>query len=93
MKRLSIALIASILVLGHTMHKAQAAKSCYKARIIYPGTFMGNDNELIELFDGSQYVIKYAMENMNLQQPMATICPKNHLLIVKGVKFYVQHGY
>lgn len=79
----------SILLILLTMAIEAHAGGCYKARIIDPPTFLGNSDEQIQLFDGTMWEIKYAYENLGLQYPMATICPKSNTLIVAGIKFYV----
>lgn len=85
MKRIAIFLSLAICSL-----QAAARGDCYKARIIDPPVFQGDSYEYVRLFDDTVWEIEMSREVLGLQYPMATICPKQHLMIVDGVKFRVR---
>ena len=62
------------------------AAECYKATIVKPSPFMGNNEEIAVLDDGTIWEIKYEYEYMYEYYPSVIACPNRGLLIVEGKK-------
>lgn len=82
--------IAIFLSLALCSFQAAARGDCYQARIIDPPVFLGDSYEYVRLFDDTVWEIEMSREMLGLQYPMATICPKQRLMTVDGVKFRVR---
>ncbi|MET0273819.1 MAG: hypothetical protein ABW360_12600, partial [Phenylobacterium sp.] len=57
---------------------------CYNVTIMKPSPFMGNNDEIFQLSDGSIWQVKYEYNYMYEYYPEAVICPSSGKLIVKG---------
>jgi hypothetical protein len=62
---------------------------CYESSIIKPMPFMGNNDEIFQLSDGSMWEVKYSYEYMYAYSPQVIICPSSAKLIVDGKKISV----
>jgi hypothetical protein len=51
--------------------------------------FMGNNDEIFQLSDGSMWEVKYSYEYMYAYSPQVVICPSSAKLIVDGKKISV----
>lgn len=62
---------------------------CYESSITKPMPFMGNNDEIFQLSDGSMWEVKYSYEYMYAYSPQVVICPSSATLIVDGIKISV----
>src|SRR3989338_2424655 len=62
---------------------------CYESSIAKPKPFMGNNNEVFQLSDGSTWEVKYEYEYMYAYSPQVVICPSSGKLFVDGKKLSV----
>jgi hypothetical protein len=64
------------------------AQSCFTASIVKPTPFMGNNDEIFQLSDGSLWQVKYEYEYLYEYlyeyYPNVIVCPSMGKLIVKG---------
>jgi len=79
-RRIIIGLAFAILAawqptLGH-------AAECYQSTIIEPTPFLGNDNEIFQLADGSIWQVKFEYEYLYEYYPDVVICPDREVLII-----------
>lgn len=65
------------------------ANDCYKASIMRPSPFLGNDGEIFELNDGTLWEVKYEYEYLYEYYPDVIICPGRGLLIINDSKLNV----
>jgi hypothetical protein len=79
---LLVALITSTKVL---------AQDCYESSIITPAPFMGNNDEIFTLADGSIWQVKYEYEYMYEYYPSVLICPGLGKLIVGQKTLNIVH--
>lgn len=66
------------------------ASSCYESSIISPSPFMGNNNEIFKLSDGSIWKVMYEYEYLYEYYPIIAICPSEGKLLIKGKSLNVQ---
>ena len=58
------------------------AEGCYQSTILSPSPFMGNNDEVFKLSDGSVWQVKYEYEYMYEYLPEVMICPRRGKLII-----------
>ena len=63
---------------------------CYESSIQKPTPFMGNDEEIFVLLDGSVWQVKYEYEYMYEYYPTVIACPSKGYVIVEGKKLNAQ---
>ena len=63
---------------------------CYEASIQKPTPFMGNNDEIFVLSDGSVWQVKYEYEYMYEYYPTVIACPNKEYIIVEGKKLNAQ---
>lgn len=63
---------------------------CYEASIRKPTPFMGNNDEIFVLSDGSIWEVKYEYEYMYEYYPTVIACPNKGYVIVNGKKLNAQ---
>jgi hypothetical protein len=80
-----IALVALLaLVHGGLAAPTAAPGDCYSSIIVSPSPFMGNNDEIFKLADGTVWKVKYEYEYLYEYQPEVVICPaKRKLLVAK----------
>ena len=66
------------------------AQDCYETLIISPSPFMGNNEEIFKLSDGSLWKVKYEYEYLYEYNPSVVICPNLGKLIVAGNSLNVE---
>jgi hypothetical protein len=66
------------------------AQDCYKSSILSPSPFMGNNDEIFKLDDGSLWQVKYEYEYLYEYYPSVMICPSRGKLIVGKKSLNVQ---
>ena len=71
----ALALIASAPV-------AIEAQNCYESSVVSPTPFMGNNDEIFRLTDGSIWQVKYEYEYLYAYYPSVIICPTRGTLLV-----------
>lgn len=64
----------------------QPSTGCYRSSITKPVPFMGNNDEIFVLADGSIWQIKYEYEYMYEYYPAVVACPDAGYVIVEGKK-------
>jgi hypothetical protein len=77
-------LVAAVLILIAFLHGNGHAEACRQASILDPVPFMGNDNEIFRLDDGSLWRVTYEYEYLYEYYPGVVICPDRGKLIIKG---------
>ena len=65
---------------------SQTSGNCYNSSITKPTPFMGNNDEVFVLLDGSIWQIKYEYEYMYEYYPSVVACPNEGYVIVNGTK-------
>ena len=60
------------------------AEPCRKAMVASPTPFLGNNDEVLKLDDGTFWQVKYSYEYLYEYYPAVTICPDQGILIFKG---------
>ncbi len=73
--------LASAFVILMITGRAEA-QQCYSSSILSPTPFMGNNNEIFKLADGSVWQVKYEYEYMYEYYPSVVICPGQGKLII-----------
>lgn len=71
-------------VLSVFVGTSASANECYQSSISSPSPFMGNDDEIFKLSDGSIWQVKYEYEYLYEYYPTVVICPSRNKLIIKG---------
>lgn len=61
-----------------------SGEPCRRAMISSPTPFLGNNDEIVKLDDGTFWQVKYAYEYLYEYYPSVTICPDQGVLIIKG---------
>jgi hypothetical protein len=82
-----IAVLAGLAVLTAAPASAQ---DCYASAITSPSPFMGNNDEVFRLRDGSVWQVKYEYEYMYAYSPSVTICPGQGKMIIGRKTLNVQ---
>ena len=67
-----------------------AFSQCYESAITSPNPFMGNNDEIFKLSDGSIWQVKYEYEYLYEYYPTVIICPSKNQLIINGKKLNVE---
>jgi hypothetical protein len=63
---------------------AASAQSCREASITEPAPFMGNNDEVFRLDDGSIWKVQFEYQYLYEYYPRVTICPSQGKLVIKG---------
>lgn len=58
------------------------AQECYRSSISSPTPFMGNNDEIFRLVDGTRWQVQFEYEYLYEYYPTVTICPNRGVLIV-----------
>lgn len=66
------------------------AQDCYESSIVSPSPFMGNNEEIFKLADGSLWEVKYEYEYLYEYYPSVVICPNRGRLIIGEKSLDVQ---
>ncbi len=66
------------------------AQDCYESSIVSPSPFMGNNEEIFKLADGSLWEVKYEYEYLYEYYPSVVICPSRGRLIIGEKSLNVQ---
>lgn len=69
---------------------AVVAQNCYESTITSPSPFMGNNDEIFKLSDGSIWQVKYEYEYLYEYSPSVVICPSRGKLAINGKTLNVQ---
>lgn len=67
-----------------------SAQNCYEATITSPSPFMGNNDEIFKLSDGSIWQVKYEYEYLYEYSPNVIVCPSRGKLAINGKTLNVQ---
>jgi hypothetical protein len=89
MKNKITILIATLLVALVVSERANA-QDCYQSSILSPSPFMGNNEEIFKLADGSLWEVKYEYEYLYEYYPSVIICPSRGKLIIGKKSLNVQ---
>src|SRR4030067_3243749 len=89
MKNRITILIATLLVVLVVAERANA-QDCYQSSILSPSPFMGNNDEIFKLADGSLWEVKYEYEYLYEYYPSVIICPSRGRLIIGEKSLNVQ---
>lgn len=65
-------------------------EDCYQSSIRSPTPFMGNNDEIFKLADGSLWQVKYEYEYLYEYYPSVIICPTQRKLIIGDKSLNVQ---
>ena len=76
----------SALAIKSSAMPTQTSGDCYNASIMKPTPFMGNNDEIFVLSDGSIWQIKYEYEYMYEYYPTIVACPDAGYVIIDGKK-------
>jgi len=74
-----LTILALLVALGTSF-----ANNCYQSSIVKPSPFMGNNDEIFQLSDGSFWQVKYEYEYLYEYFPEVIICPSENKLLIKG---------
>ena len=66
------------------------ADACYGSSVLSPAPFLGNNDEIIKLADGSVWEVKYEYGYLYAYYPTVTVCPGRGKLIVENTALNVQ---
>jgi len=78
------------LILFFVCSTSALAQDCYESSIISPSPFMGNNEEIFKLADGSLWEVKYEYEYLYKYYPSVVICPSRGKLIIGDKSLNVQ---
>lgn len=67
----------------------EALPKCIDSSIVSPSPFMGNNDEIFKLSDGSLWIVKNEYEYLYEYYPSITICPDEGFMIVDGKKLNI----
>lgn len=67
-----------------------SAQNCYESTITTPSPFMGNNDEIFKLSDGSIWQVKYEYEYLYEYSPNVIICPSRGKLSINGKTLNIQ---
>lgn len=65
------------------------AQACYESTITSPSPFMGNNDEIFKLSDGSVWQVNYEYEYLYAYSPEVIICPAQNRLIINGKQLQI----
>jgi len=74
----------SSLVLSLILFLSFKSFACYESSIMSPNPFMGNNEEIFKLSDGSLWKVMYEYEYLYEYYPDVVICPSKNILIIDG---------
>lgn len=80
----------SALAINKEENSASNRSPCYNSTITEPTPFMGNNDEIFHLADGTVWQIKYEYEYMYEYYPNVVACPSDGYVIVEGEKLNAQ---
>lgn len=69
---------------------AAFSQACYESSVVSPSPFMGNNDEIFKLADGTIWQVKYEYEYLYEYFPDVVICPTRGKLAIKGKTLNVQ---
>jgi hypothetical protein len=81
--------LAALVIMQLVMGRA-SAQDCYQSSILSPSPFMGNNDEILQLADGSVWQVKYEYEYLYEYHPSVIICPSRGTLIIGRKSLKVQ---
>lgn len=76
--------------LGITLASSAHAQACYESFVSTPSPFMGNNDEVFKLADGSIWQVKYEYKYLYAYNPSVVICPGSSKLIINGEQLNVE---
>lgn len=76
--------ILAVMVVAMLAPIPARAADCYESTIVAPSPFMGNNDEVFKLADGSLWQVKNEYEYMYEFQPDVVICPSQGILAING---------
>ena len=62
---------------------------CFESTIQSPSPFMGNNEEVFKLADGSLWEVKYEYEYLYEYYPSVTVCPNESFMVIGGKKLNI----
>ena len=83
-----LVLVSTWFVLGFP--QTASSQDCFSSTIMSPSPFMGNNDEIFRLADGSVWQVKYEYEYMYEYYPSVVVCPSRGTLIVGKKTLNVQ---
>jgi hypothetical protein len=89
MNRRVLIWLAMLLIALVAVERA-GAQDCYQSSILSPAPFMGNNNEIFKLADGSLWEVKYEYEYLYEYYPSVIICPSRGKVMVGKKALNVQ---
>ncbi|WP_214621296.1 hypothetical protein [Sphingobium nicotianae] len=60
------------------------AAECFSSSVARPTPFMGNNDEVFQLSDGSIWQVKYSYEYLYAYTPSVIVCPDRGVMAVEG---------
>lgn len=88
--KLQISNLIMMLITGLFVSTRADAQDCYESSIISPSPFMGNNDEIFKLSDGSVWEVKYEYEYLYEYYPSIIICPNRGKLIIGEKSLNIQ---
>lgn len=79
-----------VFLLSFSLSGLTFSQTCYEASITSPTPFMGNNDEIFKLSDGSLWEVKYEYEYLYEYYPDIIICPSRGKLLINGKTLNVQ---
>jgi hypothetical protein len=76
--------LAPIFMLAALLPGNAQAEPCREGSILEPAPFMGNNDEIFRLDDGSLWKVQFEYEYLYEYYPRVAICPDQGKLIIKG---------
>jgi hypothetical protein len=64
--------------------------NCFNDSIIEPSPFLGNNDEIFKLKNGSLWKVKYEYSYLYAYYPNVIICPNDNKLIIQGNKLNIE---
>jgi hypothetical protein len=81
--------LKKVLVLALLFASKGVFAQCFDSTIQSPSPFMGNNEEVFKLSDGSLWEVKYEYEYLYEYYPNVTICPDEGFMIIGGKKLNI----
>lgn len=79
-----------ILIVSFLFSLNATAQSCYESSIVNPSPFLGNNDEIFKLSDGTTWQVKYEYSYLYEYSPAVIICPDKRKLIIKDKSLTVE---
>lgn len=76
----------SALAMNQIGNSANSKDRCYNSTITKPTPFLGNNDEIFHLADGSVWRVRYEYEYMYEYYPNVVACPSDGYVVVEGKK-------